>query len=106
MKRALVVILLLVGCSSHREVADSWKGRRIDDLVAAWGAPVATASLSDGRTVTAYRTQFAAGTGGMVFTYQCEASFVADRAGIVSSVTVNGGYSGCSDYLGDKVAAP
>jgi hypothetical protein len=50
-------LAVLGGCETtlgYRQEMDAWTGRTGDDLVIAWGAPVARERLSDGRAVWIY----------------------------------------------------
>jgi hypothetical protein len=50
--RAAALIAVLAGCASRPPAADprdSWLGTAYDDVVRAWGTPVRSATLSDGR---------------------------------------------------------
>jgi len=41
MKKLIVVLafVLVVGCQNPQEIAASWEGHNINDLIASWGAP-------------------------------------------------------------------
>ena len=53
---ALVALFVLVACADTGGIADSWIGRPIDDLIAAWGPPTGFFETEDGRKTASYST--------------------------------------------------
>jgi hypothetical protein len=110
MRLLILVAALLAGCAALypdiEKIAATWSGSRADELMVAWGVPNAAQRLSDGRQVFSYGGSSLAGYGGMVGSYTCQTTFIADAAGkiISSRVQENAAYS-CGYVLGDKPRA-
>ena len=103
-----LVGLALAGCAAAPapDVAQSWVGRRADDLAAAWGAPSAVDGKADGSRTITYRQEkserVASEYGGYTANWQCTASFVADAAGRIVSAASEGNAGGCKRLFGGR----
>lgn len=91
----------LAGCASSSRYT-SWRGHSLDDLQFAWGPPDRSTELADGRRMVAY--EHAHYVGGN--SYQCTATFGADRNGVIVSATTAGNIGGCNGLLSSKAPAP
>ena len=64
----LIAALLLAGCVTVQEEFDqarvSWQGAQYDEIVARWGPPAKSATLSDGRQTHTWTSQEASLRGG------------------------------------------
>jgi hypothetical protein len=98
----------LAGCASPPGLAESWVGRRADELAAAWGAPSADDRQADGRRTISYRQErterVASEYGGYTADRKCTASFVADPSGTIVSAKLDGIAGDCKRLLGDRPA--
>lgn len=60
MKKLLpLVMVLLIACTSQRQILDSWNGRHKKELILAWGPPSRTTSDGNGGEVLIYSNQSA-----------------------------------------------
>ena len=99
MNKVIVLItLLLAGCASA-EVAKSWVGSDVDQLIIAWGGPDRDYVLPNGARELKYtHERLITGT-----SYYCVATFVAAN-GVVTKATIDGNLGGCNRLLGSKPA--
>jgi len=101
--RGLVFVLplALAACHNIDGAAQSWRGRSMDDLIAAWGPPMNDSRLSDGRRAISY-----SGPSGPFGNYVCQVSFVADPAGrIISASMQQNAPMTCASTMGNKPSA-
>lgn len=102
MKRVTVLALVvLAGCASRApQIAASWQGRTLDEVVAVWGPPTASHTFDDGRRVISYRSRDIITGFNPYAPYQrrvidCDTTFVADARGVILSSSATGGRAGC-----------
>lgn len=92
----VALISLISGCATtknYESILDTWLGSSADDLVASWGPPQNSYTLSDGGKVLEYLKQDSFQIGG--FTYSVPVT--THHSGTVSSYT-----SGISSYDGSS----
>lgn len=129
--RIVFATWLLGGCASTPppdDVAASWHGQTIDNLIFSWGLPAAINRLQDGRQLVTYTFlgrmtydfrgapvrsfmialgNFGAGMQGNStpssrLTDECTVTFRADNSGIIVSHTVVGRWGGCNNLFAGK----
>lgn len=98
----LALPLFLTACAADTTVADSWRGKPLDDLVHAWGPPAADQGLADGRRTVVYRYNGVLGLTNTLIPLHCEAVFSADREGTITAQNVNGNRGGCKNLFASK----
>jgi hypothetical protein len=82
LKRALLVVLLAItalsiACADTRaKRMEAWRGHPIDDLIVQWGAPISSATLSDGRMVYSWISVHSVGR-------NYRSSFTVSKEGII-----------------------
>lgn len=93
MSRILILAppFLLAACGTLDRNMKQWVGQHQDELIATWGPPTNTATLSDGRQSLVYVTQDANTEFGLKCYGTCRKVFSTDKAGVVKSFN----YSGC-----------
>jgi hypothetical protein len=113
---ASMMLGLLGGCAVKPAwepgVAASWEGRRLADLIYAWGPPNKVHALDDGRQVVSYEhngvySWVDYSTGREVSPYGaawCVASFFARADGIIERGSLEGNVVGCNALLPRKPA--
>lgn len=96
----IVSVLAVAGCMGGSTL-ESWKGHQVNDLVFAWGPPDKQDRLPDGRQVLSYGHSHMIGA----TSYDCDAMFRVDAAGIVQSAEADGNIGGCNRLLLSKPSA-
>ena len=105
----MLALLALAGCANAPQVAASWHGQRLDDLVATWGPPTASYQMEDGRRLVSWSDSLVtyapvSGTFAPI-RHECEVRFVAERDGrIVQSSVRDSGFGGCNHLLENRAA--
>lgn len=90
----------LGGCLGGEHLT-SWQGRPVGDLIYAWGPPDKQEILPDGRAVLSYgHSHVIDGT-----SYDCDAMFRVNKAGMVETATADGNIGGCNRLLLSKPGA-
>ena len=99
---AAVLVMALTACAYRAgEITDSWKGRHIDDLIMAWGAPAAMYKADDGRTTATFsHSRLSSGT-----QFYCNVTFATTETGTIQTAAVDGNLGGCNRFFSDKRAA-
>ncbi len=104
---AIAVAMLLAGCTRAPEIANSWVGRHVDELVMAWGPPQGSHVFADLRRVISYGHQsqvsgFNPYAPYQTALYECRALFTVDQQGIIVASEVAGNIGGCNGLVRGK----
>ena len=95
----ILALFLISGCTSS-EVAYSWRGEPVEDLILAWGAPARDDQLPNGgREVSYAHGRLGQGTG-----LYCSATFQSGPDRVIISAVVDGNTGGCNRLLAGKPA--
>ena len=101
----LIIVGLMTGCAS-KDIARSWVGKKVDDLIYSWGPPSAAHEFGDGRNTLKFsHHRIGGGPLGSQSLY-CNVIFASDEHGIIQTVDIDGNIGGCNRLLGGKSAAP
>jgi len=94
----IALIVFVGGCASWQATADTWKGRKLDELIVSWGPPASVHQLEDGRkSVLFNHSRFVQGT-----QYYCNVTFNTDPSDVILSSKIDGNIGGCNRFFGSK----
>jgi hypothetical protein len=84
---ALLIAVVLSGCTTTESAMNSWKGHDESELVSSWGAPTASIDTRNGYRVLTWEDYW-----GQYGRNVCRKSFTVNGAGIITTWS----YSGCA----------
>jgi len=96
---ATAMLVILASCAST-DVAKSWEGENVDNLIMSWGGPDRDYRLPNGgRELRFTHERFVDGS-----SYYCTVTFQTTPQGRVVKAQVDGNIGGCNRLLGSKPA--